>query len=155
VDIWFAGFTRDLGIVSTLVLASIGSSFGVMAAGLAAVGAIKKCALQNKVAPFILIVYVAAPISQTIYGMILMNSLIQNLSKSPYIGMFGILAGIGLGVSAYGQGKIGAAAADAAGETGKGDAKFLIALGIIETVALFVMVFSMMGLGNLPVAVTP
>lgn len=150
---WFEGFTRDLGIISTLVISSFGSSAGVMAAGLATVGAIKKCALQNKVAPFILIVYVAAPISQTIYGMILMNFLIQNVDKSPYIGMFGLLGGMGLGLSAYGQGKIGAAAADAAGETGKGDAKFLIALGIIETVALFVMAFAIMGLGSLPAPV--
>jgi len=141
-------FVRDLGVISTLVFSSLGSSLGVTAAGMAAVGAWKKCYMQNKPAPFILIVFIAAPLSQTIYGMILMNKMIAVADQGLFLGAFG-LGGIGLGVSAWGQGKIGAAAADAVGETGKGVANFLIALGIIETVALFVMVFAMMGLDNL------
>ena len=148
-DTGFVGFIKDFGVISTLAIASFGSSLGVAAAGLAAVGAFKKCYLQNKTAPFILIVYIAAPISQTIYGMILMQKLITVIDKSPYLGTFGILGGAGLAFSAYAQGRIGAAAADATGETGKGADKFLMALGIIETVALFVMVFTMRALDSI------
>ena len=148
-DTGMVGFFKDFGVICTLVLASFGSSAGIAVAGLSAIGAWKKCYVQNKPVPFVLIVYIGAPLSQTIYGFILMNRLIEVIDKGPYLGMFGVLAGLGLGLSAYGQGRIGAAAADATGETGKGAANFLMALGIIETVALFVMVFSMMALGNI------
>ena len=40
-------------------------------------GAWKKCYAQSKAAPFILITFIGAPLSQTIYGMILMNNLIK------------------------------------------------------------------------------
>lgn len=45
---------------------------------------------------------------------------------------------------AYAQGKSAAVACDAFGETGKGMVNYLMVLGVGETVALFVMVFSMM-----------
>ena len=45
---------------------------------------------------------------------------------------------------AYAQGKSAAVACDALGETGKGMVNYLMVLGVGETVALFVMVFSMM-----------
>ena len=45
--------------------------------------------------------------------------------------------------SAFLQGKAGAKAADALAETGKGFGNYLMVIGVIETVALFVMVFSM------------
>ncbi|KJR42891.1 V-type ATP synthase subunit K [Candidatus Magnetoovum chiemensis] len=54
-----------------------------------------------------------------------------------------ILGGIALGVSAWYQGKAGACACDAMGETEKGFANYIMVIGIIETVALFVMVFLM------------
>ena len=44
------------------------------------------------------------------------------------------------------QGKAGACAADAFAETGKGFGYYIMVLGIIETVALFVMVFLMTAL---------
>ena len=53
----------------------------------------------------------------------------------------GALGGIAMGTSAWIQGRIGAVAADAMAETGKGFGNYLMALGIIETVALFAMVF--------------
>ncbi len=148
-DASLAAFIRDFGEICVVAIASLGSSLGVLAAALSAVGGIKKCYLQNKPIPGVLVVYIAAPVSQTIYGLILMLQLIPVMNKSPYLGLFGIMAGLGLAVSAYGQGKIGAAAADAACETGKGDPKYIIALGIIETVALFVMVFAILGLGTI------
>ena len=47
----------------------------------------------------------------------------------------GIFGGLAIGVSAWYQGVIGAAASDAQAETGKGFGNYLMALGIIETVA--------------------
>ena len=50
-------------------------------------------------------------------------------------------AGLAVGMSAWMQGKAAAAASDALGETGQGTANYLIALGIVETVAIFTLVF--------------
>jgi V/A-type H+-transporting ATPase subunit K len=47
-----------------------------------------------------------------------------------------------IGLSAFYQGKAGAAAADAQAETGQGLTNYLAALGIIETTAIFTMVFT-------------
>ena len=136
---------KDVGMAAALGLSAAGSALGVGAAGQAAVGAWKKCFIQNKAAPFILAVFIGAPLSQTIYGMIVMNAIAQSVTKGSYLMGAGIFGGLGIGLSAWMQGKIGAAAADATAETGKGFGNYLIALGIAETVALFVMVFVMMG----------
>ena len=61
----------------------------------------------------------------------------------------GILSGLAMGVSAYMQGRAGAVACDAMGETGKGFGNYIVVLGIIETVALFVMAFTLGLLGKL------
>jgi V/A-type H+-transporting ATPase subunit K len=53
----------------------------------------------------------------------------------------GVLGGIAMGYSAYFQGRAGAVASDSLAETGKGFGQYIIVLGLIETVALFVMVF--------------
>jgi V/A-type H+-transporting ATPase subunit K len=116
---------------------------------MAAVGAWKKAFLHNKAAQFILIAFVGAPLSQTIYGMILRNA-IQSANLPPqsytYQMIIGALGGAAMGFSAFYQGKAGARAADALGETGKGFGNYIMVLGVIETVALFVMVFCMTAL---------
>jgi V/A-type H+/Na+-transporting ATPase subunit K len=132
----------DMG--ASLSLAAAGSALGTGAAGMATLGAWKKCFAQNKPVPFILIAFVGAPLSQTIYGMILRNA-IQAASLPPdtYIWqlLYGLLGGLAMGFSAWMQGRAGASAADAFAETGKGFGNYIIILGVIETVALFVMVF--------------
>ena len=135
----------------SLTLAAVGSALGTGVAGMAAIGAWKRVFSQNKAAPFILIAFVGAPLTQTIYGMILRGQIIN--AKLPadresyvYQMIIGFLAGLAIGISAYMQGKAGARAADALAETGKGFANYIMVLGVIETVALFVMVFSMMAL---------
>lgn len=130
-----------LGFSASLFFASMGSAFGAGVAAMAAIGAWKKCFTQNKPAPFLLVAFVGAPLTQTIYGMILMNAL--KAVPDPTIAHFGIgvFGGIAIGYSAYSQGKAGAAAADALAETGKGFANYLLVLGLLETIALFVMVF--------------
>ncbi|MFH0732997.1 MAG: V-type ATP synthase subunit K, partial [Candidatus Omnitrophota bacterium] len=57
-------------------------------------------------------------------------------------------AGAAIGLSAYWQGKCAASACDALGETGKGFANYMVVLGMTETVALFVMVFTLVVLGK-------
>ncbi len=49
-----------------------------------------------------------------------------------------------MGLSAFMQGKAAARAADALAETGKGTANYFMVIGIVETVALFVMVFMLL-----------
>jgi len=53
------------------------------------------------------------------------------------------MGGLAMGLSAWLQGKAGAMASDALTESQKGFGNYIMVLGIIETVALFVMVFLM------------
>ena len=137
---------------SSIGFAAIGSAYGCGAAGCAAIGAWKKCYAQNKPAPFQLLIFAGAPLSQTIYGMIIMFIIMgADLSKagSWYVYMMvGILSGIAMGVSALWQGLSAAAAADAFAETGKGFTNQLMVLGIVETVAIFVMAFAIVLLSS-------
>ncbi len=133
-----------LGAVLSLSLCAIGSGMGAWAAGMAAVGSWKKAYLQNKAAPFLLVAFVGAPLSQTIYGMILMGNIVKAATVAanfPVLLGAGLFGGLAMGLSAWLQGRAGAAAADALGETGQGFGNYLMVLGVIETVALFVMVF--------------
>ncbi len=134
-----------LGIGAALALAACGSAIGAGSAGMAAVGAWKKCFAQNKPAPFTLIAFVGAPLTQTIYGYILMNTLFQAADgANPWLILgAGVFGGLAMGFSAAFQGKAAASASDALAETGKGFGQYIMVLGIVETVALFVMVFLM------------
>ncbi len=137
----------DMGF--SLTLAAVGSALGTGVAGMAAVGAWKRAFAQSKAAPFILIAFVGAPLSQTIYGMILRNAIqAADLPASAYpaLMIIGLLAGLAMGMSAFMQGKAGAKAADALAETGQGFGNYIMVLGVVETVALFVMVFTMTAL---------
>ncbi len=140
---------KDLGIAASLAFAAMGSALGSGAAGMAAVGAWKKAFAQNKAASFMLVAFVGAPLTQTIYGMIVMNKIAEVAAGGGYMWSIGILCGIAMGCSALMQGKAGAVACDAMGESGKGFGNYIVVLGIIETVALFVMAFSMGLLGKL------
>ncbi len=133
----------------SLAVAAIGSALGTGAAGMAAIGAWKKAFAQNRAAPFILVAFVGAPLSQTIYGFILRNAIqAKNLPPETYLHQLtiGLLAGLAMGMSALMQGRAGAKAADALAETGQGFGNYIMVLGVIETVALFVMVFVMIAL---------
>lgn len=132
-----------IGIGAALALSATGSALGMGAAGMAAVGAWKKCYLQNKPAPFLLVAFVGAPLTQTIYGYLLMNSLLTkaaSMDPAKILGI-GVLGGVAIGASALFQGRAAAASSDALAETGKGFGQYIMVIGLIETVALFVMVF--------------
>jgi V/A-type H+-transporting ATPase subunit K len=140
------------GAVACLALSGLGSAIGTGFAAAGAVGAWKKCYAQNRPAPFLLLAYVGAPITQTLYGMILMFTMIgTKVVAGGGIGMLilGIFAGLGIGMSAIFQGRAGGCAADAQGETGQGFTNNLAALGIVETTAIFVMVFTLIAVGSL------
>jgi len=135
------------GAIATLGLSAVGSGLGTGMAGMAAIGAWKKCYAQNKPAPFLLLGFVGAPLTQTLYGMILMFVMIGR-AKAGAPGLplliLGCFAGLGIGVSAWLQGRAAAGACDAQAETGQGITNYFAALGIIETVAIFTMVFTLL-----------
>ncbi len=137
----------SIGIALVMGIAAIGSALGIGKAGLAAIGAWKKCYLNNKAAPFILTVFAGAPLTQTIYGFLLMQQLKGAEANPVFILVLGVIAGIVMALSAIIQGKAGAAGADALAETGKGFAQYIMVVGLCETVALFALVFSMVALG--------
>jgi V/A-type H+-transporting ATPase subunit K len=138
---------KDLGAILVLALSAVGSGWGAGIAGMSAIGAWKKNFTQNKVASFMLVVFVAAPLTQTVYGMIVMQQLMAIANKGQYLWSIGGFAGLAIGLSALWQGKCAAVACDAMGETGKGFGNYLIVLGMTETVALLVMAFTLMLLG--------
>lgn len=150
-------FLGETGGVMGLGMAALGSSIGIGVAGQAAAGAWAKEARAGRSLSFAYIILVGAPISQTLYAMIVMMNM-RSVYENPEIAVAdaGLLMGVGLAVgmaemlSAWMQGLIGAAGVRALcdGE-GKGLAFIIIALGIVETVGIFAMVFL---LGMIPAA---
>jgi len=133
-----------IGGAAAFALSGLGSALGTGAAGSGAIGAWKKCFIQKKPAPFQLLVFAGAPLSQTIYGMILMFFIMGKAGDATAAQGFslmwsGVVAGMGIGVSAWLQGKAAAGACDSFAETGKGFTNDLMVLGIVETTALFIM----------------
>lgn len=140
----------NLGLIGTalaMAIAAVGSTIGIGSAGQAAIGAWKKCYMSNKAAPFILTVFAGAPLTQTIYGFLLMQQMASSNADPDFLFGLGIGAGIVMALSAIYQGKAGAAGADALAETGKGFSQYITVVGLCETVALFALVFSMVALG--------
>lgn len=133
----------QFGAACVLGIAAIGSAIGIGCAGQAAIGAWKRCYMNNKPAPFILTVFAGAPLTQTIYGFLLMQNMIKSTKDGLFLLALGIFSGLAMAASAVFQGKAGAAGSDALGETGKGFAQYIMVVGLCETVALFAMVFSM------------
>jgi F0F1-type ATP synthase membrane subunit c/vacuolar-type H+-ATPase subunit K len=137
------------GAAAVLGLAAIGSALGTGAAGLAAVGAWKRCYALEKPVPFILVTFVGAPLSQTIYGMILMNTIVRTATERAAAGDFvGWPAMLAVGLfggsrwrrrptlqGAWGGGR------RRPGRDRQGFGNYLMAIGVVETVALFVLVF--------------
>ena len=96
-DATVLGQLKDLGIAGAVALAAIGSGLGAGYAGMAAIGAWKKCYMQNKAAPFLLLAFVGAPLTQTIYGFLLLLTLRGLVDKGVYAWGFGLLGGAALG----------------------------------------------------------
>jgi V/A-type H+-transporting ATPase subunit K len=130
-----------IGPAAALGLAALGSVLGCGTAAQTAVGGWKKCYANNKPAPFMLVAFSGAPLTQTIYGFLLML-FINGSDKDPLTLLCaGVFGGLAIGFSALFQGKVAARAADALAETGKGTASYFMVIGIVETIAVFVLVF--------------
>ena len=138
-----------IGMAAALGLSAAGSAFGAGFAGMSSVGAWKKCYAAGKPAPFIMIAFTGAPLTQTIYGFLLMNFINGSAANNPGLALgVGLFGGLAIGMSALFQGRCAAAAADALGATGKGTANYFIVIGIAETVALFTLVFCLLLLNS-------
>lgn len=143
-----------LGGAIAFAFGAIGSALGTGTAAMAGIGAWKKCYIQNKPAPFTLLIFIGAPLSQTIYGLLFAITYAgyaenaANFSSWPMFLGAGIVGGMAIGYSAWFQGKTSAAANDAIGETGQGLVNNIISIGIVETVALFITF--LMGLALVP-----
>ena len=139
-------FFGQLGMALAVGLAAVGSSLGCGAAGISAAGAWAKDAKAGKGLRFIYVVLVSMPITQTLYGFIVMSQMSGKLAMAAEQGglLFGIGLATGLGemLSAWMQGAIGAAGSRMLSESdGKGFALVVIAMGIAETVGVFTFVF--------------
>ena len=135
---------------TAVALAAIGSSIGTGYAGAAAIGAWKKCYQQGKPAPFLLMALVGAPLSQTIYAMIMMIIIKGKIADHPehmpiYI-CIGLIGGLAQMTSAIFQGRAAAGGCVSFAETGQGFANSLMVLGVIETCAIFALIFSFMAM---------
>ena len=131
-------------------LGAIGSAIGTGIAGATAIGAWKKCYMQNKPAPFLLLALVGAPLSQTIYAMIMMIILKGKIAEAPQYSLLyiciALLGGVAQMLSAIYQGKCAAGDCVSFAETGKGFANYLMVVGVVETCAIFALVFSFLAM---------
>ncbi len=151
-------FLSQIGAVLALALAAIGSAVGIGLAGQAASGAWAKEAKSGQGLRFTYIILLGLPLSQTLYAFIVMGNMGKVIRETPELALanVGLMLGIGLAVgiaemfSAWMQGLIGAAGIRAISDgEGKGFAFIIIAMGIVETVGIFAMVFL---LGMMPKA---
>ena len=131
-----------IGQAAALCLAAVGSALGTGAAAQGAIGAWKKSLARNEAPSMLLAAFVGFPLSQSIYGFLLMNNVAGKTGdmKQLAIGLFG---GLAIGMSAWLQGMAAAGACDAQAETGKGTANYVLALGVVESVAILVLAFLM------------
>lgn len=143
-------FVVQLGAALALGIAAIGSALGIGIAGKAAAGAWLKEAKAGQTLRFTHIILLGLPISQTLYAMIVMNKIRDLIEGKPDVAiqraglllMVGIATGLAEMFSAWMQGHIGAAGIRSVSDSdGKGFAFVLIAMGIVETVGIFAMVF--------------
>ena len=142
-------FLGEMGSVMSLGMAGLGSAIGIGIAGQAAAGAWAKEARAGRNLSFTYIILVGMPISQTLYAMIVMVNM-RSVFASPDVAIAdsGLLMGVGIAtglaemLSAWMQGLVGAAGIRALTDgEGKGLAFIIIAMGIVETVGIFAMVF--------------
>jgi len=142
-------FFGQLGLALALGLGALGSAIGIGAAGRAAAGAWAKEAKAGRPLNFAYIILTGMPLTQTIYGFILMLSLREKVYDPAILARsagalltIGIAGGLAELFSAWMQGLIGAAGCRALSEgEGKGLVFIIIAMGIAETVGLFGFAF--------------
>ena len=139
------GALGQIGVIACFGFSSLGAILAMVINGPAVIGAWKKCYLQKKPAPFILVIFAGTCLSNPIYGFITMTALADSVVlNNIQLFALGISAGLSIALSAFIQARCSAAAAEAYAETGQGFANFLMVIGIAETIALFAMVFTIL-----------
>ena len=144
-----AAFWGLMGAGLAMGISALGAAIAMGIAGSATVGAWKRCYKANRPVPMTLLTFVGFPLTEVFYGYILMSQMLA-VATPNNVGLLlsmGIGAGVTIGVVAVAEGYVGAAAADALSDTGKGFANYIAVVGVCETVALFAMVLSMTLLG--------
>lgn len=132
------------GPVLAMALASIGSSIGCGIAGMASHAVMSR--VEEGHGKFIGMA--AAPSSQAIYGfilMLLMSKAILSGTLTPMSGLvMGLASGAAIGFSAVLQGMACASGIQASAKQPAVFGKCFAAIGIIESFALFALVFSLL-----------
>ena len=135
------------GCAASVGLAALGSSIGCGIAGAASHGVMAK--VDEGHGKFIGMS--AAPSSQTIYGIVLMFVLMGKVSTGAGLGLFGIglFCGIAMMTSAIYQGRVAASGILASSKKPEIFGKCFAAVGIVESFALFAMVFGLIVAGSI------
>ena len=146
-----SNFLGLMGAGLAMGLSALGAAIAMGIAGSATIGAWKRCYKSNRPVPMTLLAFVGFPLTEVFYGYILMsqmlNPAIAVAANNGLLLSMGVGAGVTIGAVAVAEGYVGAAAADALSDTGKGFASYIAVVGVVETVALFAMVLSMTLLG--------
>ena len=139
------GVLGAIGIASSFGISALGAAIGMGVNGPAVIGSWKKCYVQKRPAPFILLIFAATCLSNVIYGFIIMDSLAGSvILNDNMLFALGLSSGLCIGAVAVTQAKCAAYAAEAMAETGQGFGNFLMVVGIAETISLFAMVFTIL-----------
>ena len=102
-----------LGAGLVLGISAFGTAIGMGISGTAGIGAAKRCFKANKAAPMLMLTFVGFPLTETIYGFIIMQQMLAVAVTPENAGMllgYGIGAGITMAMVAIAEGKAGAAA---------------------------------------------
>ena len=136
------------GLFAPLALGAIGSILGCSIAGQAAIGAM----LEVDSGQGRLIGISAMPSSQTIYGIVVMFSLSQEITVNNALAfcIVGFLTGFALLYSALRQGYCCAAAVQVAKAKPESFGISLAPAAIVEGFAVFAFVFALVIIGNIP-----
>lgn len=135
------------GCACAVGLSAMGSSIGCGIAGAASHGVMAK--VEEGHGKFIGIS--AAPSSQTIYGIVLMFVMLGKVKAAAGLGLLGIglFCGLGIMTSAIYQGKVAATGILASSKKPEIFGKCFAAVGIVESFALFAMVFGLIITGGI------
>lgn len=136
-----------VGCAWAVGIPAIGSSIGCWIAGAASHGVMAK--VDEGHGKFIGMS--AAPSSQTIYGIVLMFVLLGKIPTGKGLAIFaiGLFCGLAICISAIYQGKVAASGILASSKKPEIFGKCFAAVGIIESFALFAMVFGLIIAGNI------
>ena len=142
-----SNFLGLMGAGLAMGISALGAAIAMGITGSATIGAWKRCYKANRPIPMTLLAFVGFPLTEVFYGYILMSQMltpeIAIAANNGLLLSMGLGAGITIGAVAVAEGYVGAAAADALSDTGKGFASYIAVVGVCETVALFAMVLSM------------